>query len=44
MSEDYTQANLLFKVRKAARYVRLYGLSRTLQDQGPVPHEVDGVV
>ncbi len=30
MSGDYTQANLLFKARKAARYVRLYGLMRTL--------------
>lgn len=30
MSGDYTQAGLWFKVRKAARYVRLYGLSRTL--------------
>lgn len=27
---DYTQASFTFKVRKAARYVRLYGLSRTL--------------
>lgn len=30
MSGDYTQAPLLFKVRKAARYVGLYGLSKTL--------------
>lgn len=30
MSGDYTQANFFFKARKAARYVRLYGLSRTL--------------
>jgi len=30
VSGDYTQAGLLFKVKKAARYVRLYGLSRTL--------------
>ncbi len=27
---DYTQAAFLFKARKAARYVRLYGLMRTL--------------
>lgn len=27
---DYTRAPLLFKVRKAARYVQLYGVSRTL--------------
>lgn len=26
---DYTRATLAFKVRKAARYVRLYGLART---------------
>jgi predicted dehydrogenase len=30
MSGDYTQAGLRFKARKAARYVALYGLSRTL--------------
>lgn len=30
MSGDYTQAGLSFKVKKAARYVGLYGLSRTL--------------
>jgi predicted dehydrogenase len=30
MSNDYTRADFLFKARKAARYVRLYGLSRTL--------------
>lgn len=30
MSEDYTKADFLFKVRKAARYIRIYGLSRTL--------------
>jgi predicted dehydrogenase len=30
MSADLTQANYLFKARKAARYVWLYGLSRTL--------------
>lgn len=30
MSGDYTQATFLFKARKAARYVRLYGLTRTL--------------
>lgn len=30
MSYDYTQARFWFKVRKVARYVRLYGLSRTL--------------
>ena len=30
MSGDYTQARLAFKVRKTARYVRLFGLSRTL--------------
>jgi predicted dehydrogenase len=30
MSGDYTQTPFLFKARKAARYVRLYGLSRTL--------------
>ncbi len=27
---DYTRAPLLFKVRKAARYVHLYGVSRTM--------------
>lgn len=30
MSTDLTQANYLFKARKAARYIWLYGLSRTL--------------
>lgn len=30
MSSDYTQANFLFRLKKAARYVRLYGISRTL--------------
>lgn len=30
MSGDHTQADYLFKARKAARYVRLYGLMRTL--------------
>ncbi len=30
MSGDYTQADFLFKVRKAVRYIGLYGLSRTL--------------
>ena len=30
MSNDYTRADFLFKAQKAARYVRLYGLSRTL--------------
>src|SRR4051812_30251132 len=30
MSADYTKAPLGFKLRKAARYVRLFGLSRTL--------------
>jgi predicted dehydrogenase len=30
MSGDYTRADWLFKAKKAARYVRLYGLSRTL--------------
>jgi predicted dehydrogenase len=30
VSGDYTHAKLLFKVRKAARYVSLYGLSKTL--------------
>ena len=30
MIGDYMQANLLFKVRKTARYVRIYGLMRTL--------------
>lgn len=27
---DYTRASFAFKIRKAARYVRLYGLARTL--------------
>lgn len=30
MSGDYTKADLRFKVQKAARYVRIFGLSRTL--------------
>jgi predicted dehydrogenase len=30
VSGDYTQASFLFKAKKAARYVRLYGLPRTL--------------
>lgn len=30
MSGDYTQAGFAFKVRKTLRYVRLFGLSRTL--------------
>lgn len=30
MSSDYTQAGLLFKIKKALRYVRIYGLPRTL--------------
>ncbi len=30
MSGDYTQADFLFKVRKAVRYIGLYGLARTL--------------
>ncbi len=30
MSGDYTQAGLLFKLKKASRYVRIFGLSRTL--------------
>ena len=30
MINDYTQAGVAFKVRKAIRYVRLYGVSRTL--------------
>lgn len=30
MSGDYTQADFLFKVRKASRYVGLYGVSKTL--------------
>lgn len=30
MSGDYTQADFLFKVRKAVRYIGLYGVSRTL--------------
>lgn len=30
MSTDYTRADLSFKVRKVFRYIRLYGLSRTL--------------
>ncbi|MBZ0169665.1 LmbZ [Candidatus Methylomirabilis lanthanidiphila] len=30
MSMDYTEANFLFKLKKAARYIRLYGISRTL--------------
>jgi predicted dehydrogenase len=30
MSIDYTQANYLFRVRKALRYVSLYGVPRTL--------------
>jgi len=30
MIGDYTQAAFLFKARKAARYLRLYGLKRTL--------------
>lgn len=30
MSEDYTQARLTFKLKKAARYVRIFGVSRTL--------------
>lgn len=29
MSEDYTKADIGFKLKKAMRYVRLYGLSRT---------------
>lgn len=30
MSGDYTQTSILFQVRKALRYVKLFGLSRTL--------------
>ena len=30
VSDDYTQADFLFKVRKASRYIGLYGVSRTL--------------
>src|SRR5262245_34954657 len=30
LSGDYTQADFLFKVRKATRYIRLYGVRRTL--------------
>lgn len=30
MSGDYTQAEFLFKVRKAVRYIGFYGISRTL--------------
>jgi predicted dehydrogenase len=30
VSGDYTQARFMFKAKKAARYFRLYGLSRTL--------------
>ncbi len=30
MSGDYTQAGWLFKVKKAVRYVKLYGFSRTM--------------
>jgi len=30
VSGDYTQADFLFKVRKAVRYIGLYGLARTL--------------
>jgi predicted dehydrogenase len=30
MKGDYTQADLLFKVRKTLRYTRLYGFSKTL--------------
>jgi len=30
VSEDYTQAKLLFKLKKATRYVRIFGVSRTL--------------
>lgn len=30
MSEDYTKADIGFKLKKAARYLRLYGLARTL--------------
>lgn len=30
MSDDYTQAGWIFKIRKVVRYVRMYGFSRTL--------------
>lgn len=30
MSGDYTQAKLLFRIEKAIRYIRIFGLSRTL--------------
>jgi len=30
MSSDHTRAPLSFKIRKAVRYMRLFGLSRTL--------------
>lgn len=30
MNGDYTQADFLFKVRKAIRYIGFYGISRTL--------------
>lgn len=54
MTIDYVKAPLLFKLRKAARYVRLYGLNRTLWkargqyhmrrkfDQLPPPREGSG--
>lgn len=47
MSGDHTQVDYLFKARKAARYVWLYGLSRTLakikgQYHMKADHEFDG--